>query len=333
MKAFIKAISYVLPEQVDKNPAGRLSRKTGILERHIAAEHQTASDLAALAAEKLFQKGIERNSIDYIILCTQSPDYFLPTTACMLQQRLGISHFAGALDIDLGCSGYVYGIGLAKGLIESGQAKNVLLLTAETYSKYINREDHSVWPLFGDGASATLIHGRESESSGIHSLVYGTDGTGAGNLIVPGGARRKPYGEADSHEIVDDYGNKRSELNLYMNGSAIMEFGLERVPETVEKVLSKCRLTRQDVDYYVFHQANRFMLAYLQQKCDLLGLPFWNDVTHYGNTVSNSIPIALADMMEQNRGKSLHNVMIVGFGVGLSWAGAMIDLSDCVNLQ
>lgn len=331
MKAFIKAISYVLPDLVDKNPTGRLSRKTGIWERHIAAEHQTASDLAALAAEKLFQNSIERKSVDYVIFCTQSPDYFLPTTACVLQKRLGLSKSIGAVDIDLGCSGYVYGLGLAKGLIESGQAENVLLLTAETYSKYINREDHSVWPLFGDGATATFIYGKTCDISGINGIVYGTDGDGAGDLIVPGGAMRKPYGEANSHETVDDYGNKRSELNLYMNGSAIMEFGLERVPETVEQVLDKCHLSREDVDYYVFHQANHFMLTYLQQKCGLLDFPFWNDVAHYGNTVSNSIPIALTDMMNQNREKALSRVMIVGFGVGLSWAGAMIDLSECIR--
>ena len=332
MKAYIKKIVYVLPERVDSNPPGRLTRKTGIKERHIAGDNESASGLAQRAAEKIFLTGIDRNSIDYLILCTQSPDYFLPTTACLLQERLGLSHDIGATDIDLGCSGYEYGLGLAKGLIESEQVQHVLLITAETYSKYINPEDHSVWPLFGDGATATLISGENCEISGINGLVYGTDGSGGHNLIVPGGGMKHRFGTYDDTIKEDDYGNKRSISNLYMNGSAIMEFGLERVPETVDKVLAKVHLAKENIDYYVFHQANRFMLQYLQQKCDLMDYPFWNDVEHYGNTVSSSIPIALADLMANFPDKKLEKVMLIGFGVGLSWAGCIVDLSKCIKM-
>lgn len=330
MKAYIKKIVYVLPTQIDENPPGRLTRKTGIRERHIAGDNETASDLAQRAGEKLFTVGIDKGSIDYLILCTQTPDYFLPTTACLLQDRLGLSRDIGATDIDLGCSGYEYGLGLAKGLIESDQAKQVLLLTAETYSKYINPEDHSVKPLFGDGATATLISGEECEKSGIHGLVYGTDGSGGHTLIVPGGGMKHPFGSYNDAVTEDHYGNKRSLSNLYMSGSAIMEFGLERVPQTVNRVLAKTHLTRADIDYYVFHQANRFMLQYLQQKCGLMDYPFWNDVEHYGNTVSSSIPIALTDLMDACPERKLEKVMLVGFGVGLSWAGCVVDLSHRV---
>lgn len=327
MKAYINKIVYTIPERIDMNPPGRLTRKTGIRERHITNDNETASDLAQQAANKLFAAGVDKGCIDFLILCTQSPDYFLPTTACLLQDRLGLPRDIGATDIDLGCSGYEYGLGLAKGLIESDQAQNVLLLTAETYSKYINPEDHSVWPLFGDGATATLISGEDCEDSGIIGLVYGTDGSGGHNLIVPGGGMKHRFETYDESVKEDEYGNKRSFSNLYMNGSAIMEFGLERVPETVEKVLQKTHLSKEEIDYYVFHQANRFMLQYLQQKCGLLDYPFWNDVKHYGNTVSSSIPIALTDLLLSHPETKLNKVMLVGFGVGLSWAGCVVNLS------
>lgn len=325
MKAYITHLAYALPERVEESPQNRLTKKTGIKSRHIAAEGETASDLARQAAEKIFAQGVERGGIDYLLLCTQSPDYFLPTTACILQDKLQLSKRCGALDFNLGCSGYVYGLGLAKGLIESGQAHNVLLLTAETYSKYINPEDGSVRPVFGDGAAACLIEAADTDKDGISTPVYGTDGSGYDKLIVPAGGQRRPYGTKED-ETVDKYGSRRTNYNLYMDGGAIMNFALEHVPETVTELLRRTGLTKQEVDCYVFHQANRFMLDYLQQKCELLGLPYWNDVAEYGNTVSSSIPIALKDMLDSKPGR-LANVMIVGFGVGLSWGGAIVDLS------
>ena len=326
MKAYIRGLAYALPEHVEENEKNRLTKKTGILRRHIAAEGELASDLAVQAAEKLFAKGLDRSKVDFLLFCTESPDYILPPTACLLQNRLGLSRHIGAFDYNLGCSGFVYGLGIAKGFIESGQAKNVLLITAETYSKHIHLQDHSTAPLFGDGASAVWIEGLESETSGIRALHYGTDGSGAENLIVPVGGMRNPYG-VDKKETTDQYNNIRDNYHLQMVGSAISEFSLEVVPETLQQVLTDAGLAKTDVDYYVFHQANNFMLKYLQQKCDLLDVPYWNDVAEYGNTVSSSIPIALEDMLKANTDKILQNVVIMGFGVGLSWAGGVIDLT------
>lgn len=328
-KAYITHIAYELPQKIVENEKGRLRRKTGIVYRHICEEDETASDLAQRAAEKLFANGVKRMDIDYLIFCTQSPDYILPTTACLLQDRLHLSRDIGATDINLGCSGYEYALGLAKGLIESEQVRNVLLLTGETYSKYINPKDNTVKPLFGDAGTATLISGCEAEGSGICGLVYGTDGSGAENLIVPVGGMRERWQEATEQHTVDQYGNKRSNYNLYMNGSAIMNFGLEVVPPCVDKILKKAKLKREDIDYYVFHQANQFMLQYLQQKCDLLDANYWNDVKNYGNTVSNSVPIALADMLSTTENVNLRSVMLLGFGVGLSWSGCLADLTKC----
>ncbi len=184
-------------------------------------------------------------------------------------------------------------------------------------------------PLFGDAATATLVSGCESEISGIRGLVYGTDGSGAENLIVPVGGMRERWQNAVEKITVDQYENKRSNFNLYMNGSAIMDFALEVVPPCIEKILQKAKLKKEDVGYYVFHQANKFMLQYLQQKCDLQDVNYWNDVKNYGNTVSNSVPIALTDMLNSSTDVDLRNVMLLGFGVGLSWGGCVADLTMC----
>lgn len=327
MKAYITKIEFYLPENIEENEQGRLRKKTGIERRHICRDNETAADLAYKAAEKIFATSTDRSSIEYLILCTQSPDYYLPTTACILQDRLGLSTSCGAIDYNLGCSGFIYGLGLAKGLIESGQVKNVLLLTAETYSKYIHPDDGTVRPLFGDAATATLISAVDTDVEGIKGLTYGTDGSGAGKLIVPVGGMRQRHESTEVKEITDQYGNFRTNLNLYMDGAGIMDFALEHVPDLLDGVLSKTGLNKDEIDYYVFHQANKFMLKYLREKCGLGDYPYWNDVTNYGNTVSNSIPIALKDMLALNHDKTLENVMIVGFGVGLSYAGGIINLS------
>lgn len=327
MEAYISLIAKYLPENIEVNPDNRLTKKTGIKQRHITLEGELASDLAINACLNLFKQGVDKSKIDFILYCTQSTDYFLPSTACILQDRLNLNKNVGALDFNLGCSGYVYGLSMAKGLIETGQSSNVLLITSETYSKYIHPKDDTVKPLFGDGATATLITScKEENSSGLEHFVFGTDGSGYDKLIVPVGGMRNPYRKIDIAEEQDEAGNIRTNANLYMNGAAISDFALKAVPDTVKEILNKANLDKEEIDYYVFHQANKFMLNFLQQKCDLQGLPFWNDVTNYGNTVSSSIPLALIDLVEQNKTKNFSKVMLIGFGVGLSWAGCIADL-------
>ena len=334
MKAYITRIAYYLPENVEENEKGRLLKKTGIERRHVCSDDMTASDMAVHAAEKVFASDFAKEKTDFVLYCTQSPDYPLPSTACILQDRLGLPKYCGALDFDLGCSGYVYGLGLAKGLVETGQAKNVLLLTSETYTKYIHPEDHAVRPLFGDAATATVISACQEEVPGITGMVYGTDGSGADKLIVPVGGMRQRYQDTPVTITEDKYGNVRTNQNLYMDGGAIMNFALEVVPKTVDVILAQTSLKKEEIDYYVFHQANRFILKCLQQICELSELHYWNDVNEYGNTVSSSIPVALADIMkelkEHGKKKVLKHVMLVGFGVGLSWGGCVVDLRKSV---
>ena len=317
--AYVKAIAAYLPDNIKENPAdNRLTQKTGIYKRHVASPGECASDLAYCAAEHLFSRfSISRDTIDFIILCTQSPDYFLPTTACLLQQRLNLGKNCGAFDFNMGCSGYVYGLSLAKGLIETGQSNNILLLTSETYSKYIGQDDVSTEPLFGDGASATIVSGAEKSEEGIYGFDFGTDGEGAESLMVKTGALRFP--QAPNNATINP---------LYMNGGEITQFALRVVPTTMTNVLRKCNLSKEDIDYFVFHQANRFMLNFLQEKCELTDAPFWNDVENYGNTVSTSIPLALRDLVSSYDISKLKKVMLIGFGVGLSWAGCVVDLSE-----
>ena len=327
MKAYITDIEYVLPKTKVENPKNRLTNKTGILYRHICSENECASDLAYIVAKIILNRSKNKNRIDFLILCTQSPDYFLPTTACILQNRLGLPSSCGAFDYNLGCSGYIYGLSIAKGLIESGQAENVLLLTAETYSKYVNPKDNSVYPIFGDAASATLIKGYPENKSGLYGFILGTNGAGFKDLIVPVGGSRNRNNTSKLEDTLDEYGNYRTNRDLFMDGSSITDFALDVVPKTVDKILSKTSMSKSDIDYYVFHQANKFILDFLQSKCGLINYPYWNNVKEYGNTVSCSIPIALVDMLKNNIDKNINKVLTVGFGVGLSWGGCIVDLS------
>lgn len=334
--AAIAGIEYYLPEQSLSSEelarefpewsVEKIDAKTGIHERHITAPNQCSSDLAVEAAKKLFASGnCQPEQIDYILFCTQSPDYFLPTTACLIQTRLGILQSAGALDYNLGCSGFVVGLGLAKGLIETGQASNVLLLTAETYSKFIHARDKSVRTIFGDAAAATLVTGVEQEGPAlIGPFVYGTDGSGGPNLIVPTGGMREPRTADTSAVVEDESGNARSRDNLFMNGAEIFNFTLRSIPKCVTTLLERAGTGMDAVDLFIFHQANRYMLEHLRKKMKIPEEKFPVYMSHCGNTVSSTIPIALKHAQQEGQLKAGDSVMVVGFGVGYSWAAGMV---------
>lgn len=331
MNAYIKAISYYVPENILTNElinesfpewsADKISAKTGIYSRHMSAEGQTASDMAIVAAERMFtEHSIDRSTIDFVLLCTQSPDYFLPTTACLVQSKLDLRTTIGALDFNLGCSGYVYGLSLAKGLIVSGAAKNVLLITSETYTKHIHNNDKSNKTIFGDAATSTLVSADEGFAQ-IENFQFGTDGNGAEHLIIKNGAMR--HRNADGIDVFDDEGIYNHNDNyLFMNGKEIFNFTAAAVPVLVRQTLEKNKLDMSLVDLYVFHQANRYMLNFIRKK---IGIPedrFFIEIENFGNTVSSTIPIAL--YFAQRKGVLKGNVLLAGFGVGLSWAGCIL---------
>lgn len=331
-QAYIKAISYYLPLGILTNEdlvrefpewtVEKVASKIGVNMRHVAAENETAADLAINAAEKLFvENDIDRSKIDFVLLCTQSPDYYLPTTACLIQNSLGLSTSSGALDFNLGCSGYVYGLSLAKGLIASGIAKNVLLLTAETYTKHLHPKDKGNRTIFGDGASASLISTDGFAEIGQFSL--GTDGRGAENLIVKKGGLRQPHAINDL--VFDENDNPMSSDFLYMNGSEIFNFTLEAVPILVSDTLKKNDLQQEDIDLFVFHQANKYMMNFLRKKIKINEDKFYYYLENVGNTVSSTIPIALKEAILENRIKDGYKVLIAGFGVGYSWGGVTLQ--------
>jgi 3-oxoacyl-[acyl-carrier-protein] synthase-3 len=329
-------ISSYLPEKVLSNedlaeiypdwPAQKIFEKTGIRERRIAAPNETAGDMAYQAALNLFAQGkVVKEDVDFIILCTQAPDYILPTTACILQDRLGISKNVGALDINLGCSGFVYGLSLAKGIIETGAGKCVLLLTADTYSKYIHPMDKSVRTLFGDGAAATAIVGQETGIESIGPFVFGTDGSGAKNLIVEAGMYRIPRSENTALETEDDSHNVRSPENLFMNGAEVMRFSLIEVPRAIDELLNKSHKSHGDIDMYILHQANKFMLEALRKKTKITSEKLPIMMENCGNTVSSTIPIALHALITEGQITPGKLIMLVGFGVGYSWAACLVN--------
>ncbi|MGA2406158.1 MAG: ketoacyl-ACP synthase III [Bacteroidales bacterium] len=330
MKAFLTYSAYYLPEghltneMINKDhpewSVDKIASKTGIYSRSIAEENQFSSDLGVFAAQKLFaENNINPIDIDYILFCTQSPDYLLPTTACIIQDKLGIDKSTGALDFNLGCSGYVYGLGLAKALIVSAQAKKVLLITAETYSKFIHKLDRGNKTLFGDGASASLISVTSDShlSATIGNFVFHTDGSGFDKLIVKnGGMKRRSLIGTD---ILDEEGQfLRNDNNLYMDGKSIFEFTSFVVPPLIDKSLTQSGLVTNDIDLFIFHQANEFMLQTVRKRCKIPEEKFFIFIKNCGNTVSSTIPIALKEAQNQGRVTKGSRVLIAGFGVGLS---------------
>lgn len=334
MKAFINGIEYYLPEKVVTNEdivsdfpewsVEKITTKVGVNKRHVVSDNETACDLAIKAAESLFAKGaIEKEKIDYILFCTQSADYKLPTSACIIQHRLGLKKCIGALDFNLGCSGYVYGLSLAKGLLTAGIAENVLLLTAETYSKYLHPRDKGNRTIFGDAGTATVVS--TSGFAEIGNFSLGTDGSGAENLIVKTTGARCP--ELANDLCFDDNGNPVSSDYLYMNGSEIFTFTLDNVPPLINDTLLKNNLPKEEIGMFVLHQANKYMLDYLRKKSKIEKDKFYYALSDFGNTVSNTIPIALVEAMKDGSIHNSMNVLIAGFGVGYSWGGCCLKYS------
>lgn len=331
MEAYVKAISYYLPQKIVYNEqlakefpewsVEKITSKIGVTQRHLAAEDETATDMAISVAKKLFDEhNIDKKTIDFVLLCTQSPDYFLPTSACLIQDKLGLPTSCGALDYNLGCSGFIYGLSIAKGLIAIEVARNVLLITAETYNKHLHYKDKGNRAIFGDAASACLVS--TDGFATIKDFSLGTDGRGAENLIVKTGAFRSKSPQNDL--TFDSSGNPISGDYLYMNGGEIFNFTAEVVPSLIEDLLKKNYLTSDDIDLYVFHQANKYMINYLRKLLELPKDKFYIYLEKTGNTVSSTIPIALHQARKEN--KLSGNILLAGFGVGYSWGGVILKI-------
>lgn len=319
MKSFIKAISTYVPSIKISNQdislkfpeweSEKIFDKIGIKNRHIAEPNEFVSDMSIKVIQNLISEyDIDISTIDYFILCTQSPDYQLPTTACVVQNKVGLKKSCGAIDINQGCSGFIYGLSLASSLVSSGNFRNVLLVTADMYSKSLHPEDKGNISLFGDAATATLVSADGDFEIGKFTL--GSDGEGAENLIVRNGATKNK--KDGGLENLDNY--------LYMNGSAIFDFTAKNVPILLNENLISNNLLQEEIDLYVFHQANTFMLNFLRKRIGIEESKFLLNMENYGNTVSSSIPLAFKDSFKNK----LNKVMFVGFGVGYSWGAVTI---------
>jgi 3-oxoacyl-[acyl-carrier-protein] synthase-3 len=327
MKVKISAISYHLPDTVEgaetlqrDNPDWDMLKildKTGIQTRYISSHGETAVDLAFAAGKKLFGTIPNYEEIDLLILVTQSPDYVLPTSACILQDRLGLPKNCMAFDVNLGCSGFVYALSIAGGLIESGVARKGMILCADTYSKYIDKNDRTCRPLFSDGAAATLLEPAATDSMG--PFEFGTDGAGYDHLIVKQGGARTGR---EANQVA-----KSSLGSLEMSGSDVFLFTMRVVPQCINKLLVRAGLTLENIDLIVFHQASKLVIENLIRTLSLEKNKVFTNFENIGNTVAASIPIALKDAETQGRLKDGDRVMLVGFGVGLSWGATLIRWS------
>lgn len=337
MSAYIKAISYHLPEKVFSNddffkifPSASSQKdnylRIGVEKRHIVEEQVTASDIGVKAGLALFKEhNIKPEEIDFLLFCALEFDYTFPSSCSIIQAKLGIPKSCGATDYNLGCSGYIYGLGLAKGLVESLGMKNVLLITASTLSKKIHKKDKSSRFIFGDAAAATLISARK-DKPGLGSFVLGTDGTHAEKIIIRDGGARTPINENSFLEIEDENGNITSNAHLNMEGTGVFYFGLNTIPSMLKEILEKEKLDIETIDLFIFHQANLFLIRTVCNKLNIPEEKVFNYMANVGNTVASSIPITLYEAMKQGKAKAGQKILLAGFGVGLSWGATIIEL-------
>ncbi len=336
--AKIVSIEYCLPKQVLTNDAlatlypdwsaEKIYLKTGISKRHIASQDECSSDLGVKAAQNLLGKvGVKPEDIDVLIFCTQTPDYCIPTTACIVQYRLGLPTSCAAFDINLGCSGFVYGLWIASAFILSGMADNALLITADTDTRLVHPLDKSLRIILGDAGAAALIRA-DCGIAHVGDFVLGTDGSGYQRIIAPASGFRIPKNAVTAIEEQDEIGNVRSLDNLYMDGPKILTFTMRVVPKNIQKLLDKAEVTSDDIDWFIFHQANSFIIQHLTKRLRIPECKVPLCLENYGNTASSSIPIALKDCQEQGLFRNGDLIMLVSFGVGYSWGSALLEWVD-----
>ncbi len=331
----ITSLSYALPEgkithsqlckRFGKNVMDKVLEVSGIWERRAVRPEQCASDLAVEAANKILSED-DRKSVDMLIFATQTPDYLLPTTACILQDRLGLRKDILAFDINLGCTQFLFALSTAKAYIESSMAKKVLILCADTPTKLINPKDKSAIALFSDAASACIVEASDEDC--VESFVFGTDGAGYADLIAPTSGMRNPPKPEDYIEKEDENQNIRSNINLYINGLKIFAFAFKIIPQTVEKLLAKNNLTKNDIDLFIFHQAGEKIISAATKRLGLDQSKVYMNLRDIGNCGGSSVVIALADAIKSGRIKSGALVLLCAFGVGLSWSGAILKIPE-----
>lgn len=335
MNAAITAIHYCLPpgrltneelaQRFDPKQLNSITKMAGITERRIAPPGMTASDLAFVAAKRLLEsRTISPVDIDLLVFVSQTADYQIPATACVLHGRLGLSERCAAFDINLGCSGYPYSLAVVDGLVCSGLARKALLLNADALTHVIHPRDRGLVPLHGDGAVATLLEPAVEPGAGIIGVLLGTDGTGAPHLMIPASGARKERTNETRREIVDSSGSVRTEEHLAMNGPAIFHFSVYKVPEVIRAALTKFSVTIEELDLIILHQANKTMLELIYKSLGVPAEKRFYFMEKVGNMSGASTPMALAEAVRQGRVRPGSLTLLASFGVGLSWGVCLI---------
>ena len=319
--AYNTDLGYLLPqEEIEKTISA-----IGIREKRITDTETCASDLCAKAAEQLFQDNkIERSSIDMVLFMSQLPDYRMPATAPILQHRLGLPKSTAAMDLSLACSGYVYALSAAMAYASIPGIDRVLLLDGDTVSKVVNKMDKVNVPLYGDAGTATLVE-KTPDIIPAHFTLY-SDGAGEDAVKIKAGGARYPATADNLLPYTDSKGNTRSENEVYMDGMDVFNFALSNVPKSIKEICGLAGQELSTIEHIVLHQANKFMTDFIikRLKYPLDRVPYSLD--RYGNTSSASIPLTLSSELS---GRHPGNVILCGFGAGLSWGTALLSLRDC----
>ena len=337
----ISAIHYCIPERrlssadlyerFGEKSVRSIEKMAGVAERRVVSPGETSSDLAFAAANALLtEKGISRESVDLLVFVSQTPDYQLPATACVLQHRLGLSEQCAAFDINLGCSAFPYGLAVAHSMISSGTANRALLLVADAITTIIHPQDRGLVPLHGDGGTAALIEPCP-EGGGLLHFYLGTNGSGHKHLMVPASGARNPRNGESKLEVEVEKGVVRTAEHLHMNGPAIFHFSIYKVPEMISQALAKAQLNIEDFDLVLLHQANKTMVSQIYKS---LGVPEekrFYFAEQIGNCSGASTPILLAEAWRQGRIKPGSRTLLAAFGVGLSWGVAMVRWPENAN--
>jgi len=314
-------LGYLIPEE----EINKTINNIGIEQRRIADADVTASDLCYKAARQLMDdNGIDPASIDVLLFMSQTPDYRIPATSCLLQHRLGLPRETMCFDISLGCSGYLYALSTAFAYASMQGINRVLLLDGETFSKIVNRRDKVDWPLYGDAGTATLV---EKGDYGTSTFMLNTDGSGEDVLKVHAGMRHPITADSCVERERED-GNIRTELEVFMDGMDVFNFAISKVPKSIKLLLQQTNRTIDDVDYLIFHQANRFMMDFFVKKLKISPEHVPYCIGKYGNTSSASVPLTIVSELA-GKLDGEHTVVMSAFGAGLSWGSAMVAMRDC----
>lgn len=330
----IVALSYEVPERrllhaemqqrFGSDVADKIAVSSGIVERRVVDDSQCASDLAYEAAVALFDKtNIPRESIDLLVYATQTPDYLLPTTACILQRRLGLRTAIGAFDVNLGCSQVVYSYAIAHSMIVAGMARRALVMTGDTVSRIIHPHDRTVVPLFGDAGTATVLDASE-DTDGFRDFLLGTDGAGADALIWPTSGLREIRTTQTAVAEADSTGAIRRRDDMFMDGAKIFLFTLKTVPDVVRTLLKRNELSVTDIDMFVFHQASELIVTSAAKRLGIQSHQLHFKLHDVGNSGGSTVAVALTDACLSGRIKPGMRVVLVAFGVGLSWGASLL---------